>query len=562
MHRMSRQTVPATSPPNPERFTIAASVDQLLLAASLFWALAANRLFLGQALKDRALAAPQTWAYALALIVLLACLHYLMLAPLANRFTVKPLLALLVVVTAVAVHFMQAFGIYLDPTMMRNVLRTDVGEARELFSWTLLPNLLVYAVMPLLLLSRVRVVQRPWLRATAVRLGTALLASAAFVGTLLAVFQPLSSLMRNNKDLRYLATPANVLWSVGAVSAAQARGAAQPRQAIGLDATLGAAAAARSRPLVLVLVVGETARAANWGLSGYARQTTPELARLPVINFTAVNACGTNTETSLPCMFAPVGRRDYDESRIRGSESLLHVASRAGVAVHWRDNQSGCKGVCDGLSHDEVVSLNPAGICADGHCLDEGLLSGLDERLAAAAARPGTQLLVLHTLGNHGPSYFRRYPAAFKRFQPACENDDLQQCSQQEVVNAYDNALLYTDHVLASLVAKLQAASDRVDSALVYVSDHGESLGENNLYLHGMPFAIAPDVQTRVPMMMWLSAGLPRAVGLDAACLQRRAAQPAAHDHLFHTALGLLGVHTALYEPAWDLTSGCRTDPA
>jgi len=562
MHRMSRQTVPATSPPNPERFTIAASVDQLLLAASLFWALAANRLFLGQALKDRALAAPQTWAYALALIVLLACLHYLMLAPLANRFTVKPLLALLVVVTAVAVHFMQAFGIYLDPTMMRNVLRTDVGEARELFSWTLLPNLLVYAVMPLLLLSRVRVVQRPWLRATAVRLGTALLASAAFVGTLLSVFQPLSSLMRNNKDLRYLATPANVLWSVGAVSAAQARGAAQPRQAIGLDATLGAAAAARSRPLVLVLVVGETARAANWGLSGYARQTTPELARLPVINFAAVNACGTNTETSLPCMFAPVGRRDYDESRIRGSESLLHVASRAGVAVHWRDNQSGCKGVCDGLSHDEVVSLNPAGICADGHCLDEGLLSGLDERLAAAAARPGTQLLVLHTLGNHGPSYFRRYPAAFKRFQPACENDDLQQCSQQEVVNAYDNALLYTDHVLASLVAKLQAASDRVDSALVYVSDHGESLGENNLYLHGMPFAIAPDVQTRVPMMMWLSAGLPRAVGLDAACLQRRAAQPAAHDHLFHTALGLLGVHTALYEPAWDLTSGCRTDPA
>jgi len=559
---MSRQTVPATSPPNPERFTIAASVDQLLLAASLFWALAANRLFLGQALKDRALAAPQTWAYALALIVLLACLHYLMLAPLANRFTVKPLLALLVVVTAVAVHFMQAFGIYLDPTMMRNVLRTDVGEARELFSWTLLPNLLVYAVMPLLLLSRVRVVQRPWLRATAVRRGTALLASAAFVCTLLSVFQPLSSLMRNNKDLRYLATPANVLWSVGAVSAAQARGAAQPRQAIGLDATLGAAAAARSRPLVLVLVVGETARAANWGLSGYARQTTPELARLPVINFTAVNACGTNTETSLPCMFAPVGRRDYDESRIRGSESLLHVASRAGVAVHWRDNQSGCKGVCDGLSHDEVVSLNPAGICADGHCLDEGLLSGLDERLAAAAARPGTQLLVLHTLGNHGPSYFRRYPAAFKRFQPACENDDLQQCSQQEVVNAYDNALLYTDHVLASLVAKLQAASDRVDSALVYVSDHGESLGENNLYLHGMPFAIAPDVQTRVPMMMWLSAGLPRAVGLDAACLQRRAAQPAAHDHLFHTALGLLGVHTALYEPAWDLTSGCRTDPA
>ena len=540
------------------RFTIAATVDQLLLVASLFFALAANRMFLGQALKERALTEPQTWGFALALVVLLASLHYLLLAPLANRWTVKPLLALMIVVTAFAVHFMQAFGVYLDPSMMRNALRTDVAEARELLSWSLLTHLATYAAAPLLLLSRVRIVRRPWLRASVLRVGSALLAGIVLVGTLLAVFQPFSSLMRNNRELRYLATPANVLWSVGSVTAAQTRGAAVPRQAIGQDATLGTA---RVRPLLVVMVVGETARRANWGLSGYARQTTPELARLPVINFADVTSCGTNTEVSVPCMFAAVGRRDYDEARVRGSESLLHVAAHAGVAVHWRDNQSGCKGVCEGLPQDEVTSFNPAGLCADGHCLDEGLLAGLDEKLAAAAAsqKPGTQLLVLHMLGNHGPSYFRRYPAAFKRFQPACENDDLQRCSQQEIVNAYDNALLYTDHVLASLISKLQAAADGVDSALVYVSDHGESLGENQLYLHGMPYDIAPDVQTQVPMVMWLSAGLPHAGGLDAACLQRRAAQPATHDHLFHTTLGLLGVHTAVYEPAWDLGSGCRT---
>ncbi len=547
---------PATAAPG--RYTIAASVDQLLLVAGLYFALAANRLFLGQALKERALTEPRTWGYALALVVLLASLHYLLLAPLANRWTVKPLLALMVVVTAFAVHFMQAYGVYLDPSMVRNALRTDVSEARELLSWSLLTHLAIYAVAPLLLLWRVRIVRRPWLRASALRLGSAGLAGAVLVATLLAVFQPFSSLMRNDKALRYLATPANVLWSVASVTAAQARGAAVPRQPIGLDATIGVP---RERPLVVVMVVGETARRANWGLSGYARQTTPELARLPVINFADVTSCGTNTEVSVPCMFAAVGRRDYDEARIRGSESLLHVAAHAGVAVHWRDNQSGCKGVCERLPQDDVTSFNPAGLCADGRCLDEGLLAGLDEKLAAAAAspKPGTQLLVLHALGNHGPSYFRRYPVAFKQFQPACENDDLQQCSQQEIVNAYDNALLYTDHVLASLVAKLQAAADGVDSALVYVSDHGESLGENQLYLHGMPYAIAPDVQTQVPMVMWLSAGLPRAVGLDAACLQRRAAQPATHDHLFHTTLGLLGVRTAVYEPAWDLTSACRT---
>ena len=190
------------------------------------------------------------------------------------------------------------------------------------------------------------------------------------------------------------------------------RGAAQPRQPIGLDAAPGPSWAQQSKPRLMVLVVGETARAANWGLNGYARQTTPELARLPVINFGAVQACGTNTEVSLPCMFAPVGRRDYNEQRIRDSQSLLHVLARAGVDVHWRDNQSGCKGVCDGLSSENVRSSNPPGLCSDGQCLDEALLADLDRRLdRLQAQRSGTQLLVLHMLGNHGPSYFRRLAA-------------------------------------------------------------------------------------------------------------------------------------------------------
>ncbi|MBX3637375.1 MAG: phosphoethanolamine--lipid A transferase, partial [Rubrivivax sp.] len=513
------------------RFTIEATPAQALLLASLFWALAANRLFLGGALQGRSLADPSTWGFVAALIVMLASAQYLLLAPLAWRATVKPLLALLALASAGALHFMQSYGTFLDPTMMRNVLRTDLAEARELLSWSLLATLLLYGVLPLLLLTRLRLRRQPLGRALAWRAGSMLLAAALLAGSLLAVFQPFSSLMRNHRELRYLITPANLLWSTGAVLASQARGAAAPRRAIGLDARPGPLMTQRAatgpqgrqaRPLVVVLVVGETARAANWGLSGYTRQTTPVLARLPLLNFAQVTACGTNTETSLPCMFAPVGRRDYDEARIRGSESLLHLLARAGVTVWWRDNQSGCKGVCDGLPYEEVVSANPAGICSQGHCLDEGLLAGLDERLARAR---GTQLWVLHMLGNHGPSYFRRYPAAFARFGPACEEDDLQRCSREQIVDAYDNALLYTDHVLASLVGKLTAAADRVDSAMLYVSDHGESLGENGLYLHGMPYAIAPDVQTRVPMALWTSSGLPRAAGLDLACLRRRAAE-------------------------------------
>jgi lipid A ethanolaminephosphotransferase len=459
------------------------------------------------------------------------------------------------VATAFATYFMAHYNVYVDASMMRNVLRTDFGEARELLAPMLVPYLLLYAVLPLLLLWRVRLVNRSLLRATLVRLGAMLLAVLVAVGALLAVYQPFVSLMRNRHEVRYLITPGNVVWSLGAVLVSETRTAAKPKQAIGLDAKPGPSWATRHKPMLVVLVVGETARAANWGLSGYARQTTPQLATLPVINFSDVTSCGTNTEVSLPCMFAPVGRRQYDEQSIRGSQGLLHVLARAGVAVHWRDNQSGCKGVCDGLTNDSVQGLNAPGLCSEGRCLDEGLLQGIDRRLDQAQGR---QLLVLHQLGNHGPAYFRRYPASFARFTPACENEDLQHCTREEITNAYDNALLYTDHVLAQLIAQLNAHADNVDSALLYVSDHGESLGENRLFLHGVPYAIAPDVQTKVPMVWWSSPGFAQTTGLDLACLRQRAQASVSHDHLFHTLLGLLDVSTALYEPQWDFTAECR----
>ena len=547
------------SPAARPRLAWVTRTEPLLLVVCLFWALLANRPFVAAALQGRDAQAPQTWLFGAALLVMLVCLHYLIVAPFAWGRLTKPLLALLLVVVASATHFMQAFGVVLDPSMIRNVLHTDVAESRELMSLRLVTHLLLYAGLPMLLLWRVRLQSRPLFKALAWRLGSLLLALAVLVGALMAVYQPMSALMRNQKELRYLITPGNVLWSLGVVVAANTRGAAKPRQVIGEDAQAGPRLTARTRPLVVVLVVGETARAANWGLNGYERQTTPQLAQRPVVSFAEVTSCGTNTEVSLPCMFAPVGRRDYDEDLVRGSQSLLHVLARAGVAVEWLDNQSGCKGVCEGLPTQEVLKLNPPGLCNNGRCLDEALLIGLPERLSqAAAGKPGSQLLVLHMLGNHGPSYFRRYPPAFEKFKPACQQDDLARCSQPEIVNAYDNALLYTDHVVARLIDGLQARAQDVDSVVLFVSDHGESLGEKGLYLHGLPYAIAPDVQKRVPMLMWFSPGLKGADLPDLACLRQRAQAPAAHDHLFHTLLGLLDVQTRLYEPAWDLAQPCR----
>jgi lipid A ethanolaminephosphotransferase len=544
--------------PSLARFQPRLSAEATVLAVCLFWALAANHRFLAGAMADRPLGAGI--GLALALVVATTALHYLLLAPWVCRRTTRPLLTMMLLATAFAHYFVVQLNVYLDPDMLRNVLRTDPQEARELLNPALLTHVLALGVLPAGLMWRVQ--HRPrasaW-QAVVWRLGSLLAAAVVLVATVVAAYQPLSSLMRQQKDLRYLLVPASFIWSTAKALGLDARQASGARQVLDANAQLGPRAQARragGKPLLVVMVLGETARAANWGLNGYARNTTPQLAQTPLISFAPVASCGTNTEVSVPCIFAPVGRRDYNETRIRGSESLLHLLNRAGVQVHWRDNQSGCKGVCDGLPSEQVQDLNPPGLCADGRCLDEGLLAGLDQRLAKAQ---GTQLLVLHQLGNHGPSYFRRYPPAFKHFTPACEHDDLQRCSQAEIVNAYDNALLYTDHVLAMLIRQLQAHAGQVDSAVVYVSDHGESLGENNLYLHGLPYAIAPEVQKRVPMAWWMSEGFPAAAGVDTACLQQRAQQATAHDHLFHSLMGLLDVRSSVYAAEYDLTRACRT---
>jgi lipid A ethanolaminephosphotransferase len=534
------------------------SAEALALILGLWFAAACNAPFWHTALAGRSLAEPRTLAYAAALFVLLTALHFTLLAILAAlvpRRAVRPLFAALAVVTAFAAYYMQAYALYLDAEMIRNVLHTDLREAGELFSWAMLPPLLAWLLPPLALVRRTELRRRPPLRAAGIRLAS--VAAALIVGALAALsgFQDLSALLREKKEARYLITPANYLYAAARNAVAGSGAPAGPRLPVGADAALAAGWETHQKPALLIVVVGETARAANWGLSGYARQTTPQLAALDVINFARVTACGTSTEVSVPCMLSPYGRHAYDERRIRGSESLPHVLSRGGFRVAWLDNQSGCKGTCDGLESWRPDAAATPEECRDGECFDGALVAGA-RRLTDG--RPENTVLFLHLIGNHGPTYGKRYPAGFRRFEPTCDSADLGRCSPQAIVNTYDNALLYTDHVLAQAIALLKEKQETHDTALVYVSDHGESLGENGLFLHGMPYAIAPAVQKEVPMVMWLSAGYGASFALDADCLRRRAAEPATHDHLFHTVLGLLDLRTAARDRNYDLSDACK----
>jgi lipid A ethanolaminephosphotransferase len=466
------------------------------------------------------------------------------------------LLALLLLVTAGASYYMDRYAIYLDRAMLRNVLATNYKEATELLGWGLALHLMLFGVVPSALLWWPRLKRRPPLRAVAVRTGWIAASLAIGVASLLLVFADVASLMRNQRELRYLITPGNVVASMaGNIWGRAKRPAGQGLLVVGPDAKAAAAPPGR-KPQLFVLVVGETARAQNFSLNGYSRQTDPELARRDVINFPNAKACGTSTEVSLPCMFSPFGRAHYDEERIVTHESVLHVLARAGVDVLWRDNQSGCKGVCEGLPQEQLDHAGVQAFCAAGQCFDEILLHGMDQVLRD---RQGNLLVVMHQLGSHGPAYFKRYPTQFRKFTPACETDDLRQCSPQEIVNAYDNSLLYTDFFLGKVIDFLDGAQKTHDTAMLYVSDHGESLGEGGLYLHGMPWAIAPDVQTRVPFVVWLSPAFRQSHGLDTECLRKQARQQAvSHDNLFHTLLGVFGVRTRVYDRALDLFAPCR----
>jgi lipid A ethanolaminephosphotransferase len=469
--------------------------------------------------------------------------------------------ALLVTATA-ASYFMNAYGVVIDASMLRNALATHAREVRDLLSGGMLAALLLGVLLPGWWWWRQPVRPVPARRLMAQQLGVSFVALLVVFFLGWASFQDLASLVRNHKALRYMVNPYNSAYALVRNVAGSASKIQQPVRAIGEDAVLARLAAAdpAQSPLI-VLVVGETARAANFGLGGYPRDTTPRLRELQaqgqLVYFSQVSSCGTNTEDSVPCMFSHLGREEFVASRAR-HENLLDVLQRAGMAVLWLDNQSGCKGVCDRVPNADTSSLNVTDLCPDGECLDEVMLRELPARLAALdpARRARGTVVVLHQMGSHGPAYHKRAPQAVKAFQPECTHAALQSCAREHLVNAYDNSIRYTDHFLTDLTLWLQA--QRRPTALLYVSDHGESLSEKGLYLHGMPYAMAPREQTHVPMLLWMSAPMAQGLGLDLGCLKSNSARPISHDHLFHTMLSLAQVSTRARDPQRDVLEDCQ----
>ena len=462
----------------------------------------------------------------------------------------KPTLSLVICTAAVVSYFMASYGIVINQQMITNLLETDLREASEQLTWPLLRHVLLFGVLPSSLLMLFRVTYRTWRRELLMRSAVILGSTILLAVMVVADFKEFVLFGRANVDLRMYINPTYPIYSlIKTVKQRRQGGCGESLRVVAADAKRSGG----HRKAALVLVVGEAARAGEFSLNGYQRPTNPQLSSRDVFSFTDVRSCGTDTAESLPCMFSHLGRSDYSRSEASRYENVLDILERTGVEVVWRDNNSGSKGVADRVRYEDLANDRDPDLCSSGGCYDEILLRGLGEMLDG---NTGEMLIVLHQKGSHGPSYYRRSPESFKPFLPECNQDNVQDCERQSIINAYDNTIVYTDYLLGKLIDLLKAQN--YATAMLYISDHGQSLGEKGIYLHGLPYAIAPKEQTHVPMIFWASSGYMQEKGVDSGLLRKHETDRISHDYLFHSLLGLFGVETEAYRPELDLFHAAR----
>lgn len=527
------------------------------LLAALFFAFVLNALFLLRAWEIIPYIRVHDYLFAASMPVVLVAAFYLLFSILAWPWIRKPLLIVLILASAAANYFMHSLGTVIDTNMIENVFESNAQETGALMSRNYVIWMLLMGILPVALVCSVRISNRQrWWWNLLQRLASAL--GAVLVILLMAVlfYKDYASLIRNNKGLVKMITPANIVSGTGHYVDQRYLQGSQALVKIGEDAKKGPLITAGPKKTLVVLVVGETARAENFSLGGYARDTNPQLKKQQVIYYPNASSCGTETAISVPCMFSNMPREHYDANLAHHQEGVLDVLAHAGVSVLWRENDGGCKGACDRVPHTDMTQWQLPQYCHDGFCLDDVLLHRFDNYVDSLH---NDGIIVLHQMGSHGPAYFKRYPAAFQRFTPTCDSNQIQDCDHQALVNTYDNSLLYTDDMLSRTIDKLKGLSDRFNVALVYLSDHGESLGEHGMYLHGAPYLFAPSQQTHIPLLLWMSPGYAAAYHIDQACLRQHAAETAvSQDNLFHTVLGLFNIQTQQYQPQLDMIKSCQ----
>ncbi|KAF1025415.1 MAG: Phosphoethanolamine transferase EptA [Acinetobacter bereziniae] len=492
--------------------------------------------------------------------LVLIAIYNLLLQILDWKWTAKFFAIILVFIGGFSAYFVNSLGVVISPDQIQNMAQTDPREVADLLSFQFFAWTLGFVVLPILMILWVRIKPEKISKILLLK-GLNVIGSFAVIGSLLFVFYvDYAAIFREHRDLKGMISPQNAVASTLSYFHKKAPKKNLPLIRYGEDAHVEGISV-QNKPKLMVLVVGETARAKSFSLNGYAKNTNPELSKQAnLINYSQVSSCGTATAVSVPCMFSGMPRVNYDEQLASHREGLLDIAQRAGYKVTWIDNNSGCKGVCDRVENFVIPQDLQKKWCEGGECLDGILVDSLNlylSQLPKDDKQP--HLIVLHQMGSHGPAYYKRAPNEFKKFHPTCESNAIQGCSSTELINTYDNSIIYTDHVLNQVIEALKQQNN-YRTGFWYLSDHGESTGERGMYLHGAPYAIAPTQQTHVPMVMWFSDSWKSTSAKQVNCLTQQKTAKLSQDNLFPSLLSLLSIQTRVIDKKNNMLHQCAVN--
>ena len=477
------------------------------------------------------------------LAIVLTSVITLLLALVCSKHTIKPVLITILLVSSLASYFMNTYSIVIDESMINNILQTNINETADLLSLKLVLYLLLLGILPSVFIYKANIKYAPLKTELMTKLKTVMILLLIITSTILIFSKFYTSFIREHKPLRYYTNPTYYIYSIGKYIDHYFAVTDTTIESIGTDAEIPPTDEDRE---LIILVIGEAARADRFSLNGYKRVTNPLLAKESIINFSDMYSCGTSTAVSVPCMFSIFNMDDYSNEKARSTQNILDVLGHAGVHILWRDNNSDSKGVALRVQYEDYKTPEKNPLC-DIECRDEGMLAGLQEYIDRQ--KNGDIFVVLHQMGNHGPAYYKRYPKAFEKFRPVCRTNQLEKCTNDEINNAYDNAILYTDYFLSKVINLLKPNSGTFETAMIYMSDHGESLGEKGLYLHGLPYFMAPETQKHIAAIMWFGDSFK----FDRNSLEEKSGKEFSQDNLFHTILGLMEITTPIYDKKMDI---------
>lgn len=528
---------------------------RLILLVSVFIAVVDNQIFFLKVSERLDLYSLQGIGFVATVFFLIITVLAFIQLLLGFKYFLKIVMIFLLMLSAVLSYFSQELGIIFDVDMIRNIVETikdnNQQEAFELLSAPLLRHIFVYGVLPSIFIVLTKITFKPFLKESFWRLMSFVALLSVITVLFFANFKYTTYFARENRDLRVYVIPLYAFDSMKGYIRRELKKNSEPLKIIGKDAVQ----TKRSKTKTIgVMIVGETARWDHFSLNGYKRETNPKLQQQSIFNYSQTRSCGTSTAFSVPCMFSFLERENYSPEKAAGQTNSLDVLKKAGVNVYWVDNNSSCKGVCDRIGEinirDEPDKQSP--FFQDGEVLDETLIGKVDEILSTNQGNADI-LLVVHTMGSHGPKYYRRYPDEFSKFEPACKKSTPQECTDEEIVNAYDNTILYTDYIINLFIEYLKNKQKKNNTFLFYASDHGESLGEKGLYLHGLPYFLAPLSQTQVPMLSWFSKNYIKDEELDISAMQRMQDDKLSHDYLSYSLLGAFNINTKINKPSLSL---------